>query len=428
MDLEIPPAFLPFYTQISGTSMACPHLAGIVANILEANPVLSADEIKAIVEKTATPLATYDEFEVGAGLANVHAAVDLAQNLSKPYGNFGFAGKGLALQQQDGGSFTGTVAAQSTRDHTFTIPANARFTFVQLDWDGAVGETEVVIDNTNVVINDLALTVLRNNQQAARSDAINLAALFGSREAVKMEFPAAGAYTARVSSGLAGFGQPLDQPYRITVTHYVYNPTEVFDTQSLDEATRNKALRLVYDRVMSADGGAFRPETTLTRMEMARAVMLGSRVMQYIPANASFSDLVAGTPDSLIAESLKREGVMGLDGATFGPTAQVNRLEAAIALVRALRLDAQARSLANTIVRVNGQPLTDNAQIPGQLRGYVQLAIDRGVLQAFPAQVIEVAPGQFQAVPGPRFEPSRVVTRVEFIDPILKVINIMFGE
>jgi serine protease AprX len=106
----------------------------------------------------------------------------------------------------------------------------------------------------------------------------------------------------------------------------------------------------------------------------------------------------------------------------------VSRLEQAVALVRALRLDAQARSRANTNVTVNGQALVDNAQIPGALRGYVQIAIDRGVMQAFPAELREIAPGQYQAIPGPRFEPARIVKRAEFIDPMLKVIGIMFGE
>jgi serine protease AprX len=427
-DLQIPPAFVAFYTQISGTSMAAPHLAGVVANILEANPSLSVDDVKAILEQTATPLGTYDQFEVGAGLANVHAAVDRAFNPQKPYGNFGFSGKGLTLQQPTGQSFQGTLPANSSATYAFTVPANARFTFVQLDWDGTAVDGQVVIDNTNIAINDLALTILRGSQTVASSNATNLAALFGSREAVKLEFPAAGNYTARVSAGLAGLGVVADQPYRLTITHYTYDPGQVSDIAAMDEVTRNKALRLVYDRVMFAGGGVFRPDDALTRMELGRALMFGARVMQYLPNQPSFSDLAPGTPEALVAESLKREGVMGLDGAAFGPGTQVNRLEQAVALVRGLRLDAQARALANTAVTSGGQPLTDNAQIPGALRGYVQIALDRGLMQAFPAQVIEIAPGIFQAVPGPRFEPSRMVKRAEFLDPMLRLISLMFSE
>ena len=92
-DAEIPAAFVANYTQISGTSMAAPHLAGVVANILSANPSLTPDDVKALIERTATPLGVYDQFEAGAGMANVHAAVDAAYNPNKAYGNFGFTGK-----------------------------------------------------------------------------------------------------------------------------------------------------------------------------------------------------------------------------------------------------------------------------------------------------------------------------------------------
>ncbi len=425
-DAQIPTAFLPYYTQISGTSMACPHLSGIVANILEANPQLGPEEVRAIIEQTATPLSTYDQFETGAGLANVHAAVNLAFNPNKRYGDFGFTGKGLTVEQQDGGILEGTVVAQGSDSKTFTVPANTRFTFVQLDWNGSVGEDEAVLDNTRIVMNDLALAVTGNGVNES-SDELNLAALFGARECLKLEFPPAGTYTAAVSAGF-GFLQPTDQPYKITVTHYTYDPAEVTDLASLDAATRKGALRLVYDRVMSADGGAFRPVDTLTRMEMGRALVMAARVPQYIPNQPSFNDIAASTPNALFAESLKREGVMGVGTTTFGASAEVNRLEQAVALVRALRLDAQARALANSTVTSGGQPLVDNAQIPPALRGYVQLAIDRGLMQAFPAELREIAPGQFQALPGPRFEPATKVKRADFIAPVLKTINIMFGE
>ncbi len=427
-DVEIPVAFLPFYTQISGTSMACPHLSGIIALMLEANPNLSVEEIKSILERTATPLGAYDLFEVGAGLANAHAAVDLALNPQKRYGVFEYTGKGLAVDGQDGGEFGGTVAARASSDHTFSVPPNTRFTFVQLDWDGAAGEDEVVIDNTNVVMNDLALTILSGGSQVARSDAINLAALFGAREAVKIEFPRAGSYTARVSSGLAGVGQPADQPYRLKVTHYTYSPDAISDLSGFDEATRAKALRLVYDRVIITTSDQFHPSDEINRYDLAYALMFGARVMQYLPAQPSFDDIMPSHPFALVAESLKREGILGQEGRTFGASNVVNRLELAVAMVRALRLDAQARAMAGRTVTAGGTPLIDNNLIPLNLRGYVQLAIDRGVLQAFPAEIREIAPGQFQAVPGPRFEPVRPVTRADFINPMTKLINILFGE
>jgi serine protease AprX len=425
-DAEIPAAYLPNYTQISGTSMAAPHLAGVVANILSANPSLLPDEVKALIERTATPFAAYDEFEVGAGLANVHAAVDSTFNPQKPYGNFGFTGKGLTLSKTDGAQLSGSVAPGGSTSHTFEVPANARFTMIQLDWNG-VGEDEVVVDNTRLALHDLALDVT-NGSASASSDGLNLAGLFAARESIKLEFPSAGTYTATVSAGVLQQTTVTDQPYSITVTHFLYDPNEVSDVAGLDAASQLKAYRLVYDRIMFTEGGAFRPGAELTRMELGRALMFAARVPQFVPNQPSFSDVAPGTPDALVSESLRREGVMGVSGSTFGPGVSVSRLDEAVALVRALRLDAQAKALANSNVTSGGTILSDNAQIPGNLRGYVQIALDKGLMEAFPAEVRQVAPGQFQALPGPRFEPGRMVKRAEFLNPATRLISLMFGE
>jgi len=42
------------YTEKSGTSMAAPHIAGLAALLLEANPTLSPEEVKNIIRETAT--------------------------------------------------------------------------------------------------------------------------------------------------------------------------------------------------------------------------------------------------------------------------------------------------------------------------------------------------------------------------------------
>ena len=65
----------------------------------------------------------------------------------------------------------------------------------------------------------------------------------------------------------------------------------------------------------------------------------------------------------------------------------------------------------STVVAPDGTPLTDNAQIPSGLRGYVQIAINDGMFEAFPAEIRQIGPGQYQAIPGPRFEPATTVNR-----------------
>lgn len=77
----IEPAYIPYYTTMSGTSMAAPHVAGIIALMLEANPLLSPSEVKLILEQTATAMPDYAPWEVGAGYVNAYKAVDAAFNL-----------------------------------------------------------------------------------------------------------------------------------------------------------------------------------------------------------------------------------------------------------------------------------------------------------------------------------------------------------
>jgi hypothetical protein len=79
--------------------------------------------------------------------------------------------------------------------------------------------------------------------------------------------------------------------------------------------------------------------------------------------------------------------------------------------VRALGLDAEAKAKAGANVTSGGITLSDNSQIPASLRGYVQLAIDRGFLEVYPAEVRQIGPGQFIALPGPRVEPMNGLTR-----------------
>ena len=84
-EILIPPQYLPFYTSLSGTSMACPHVAGIVALMLEANPQLDVYDIRAILQDTATEMTGLPH-EIGAGHVNAYASVAAALSLDPtPY-------------------------------------------------------------------------------------------------------------------------------------------------------------------------------------------------------------------------------------------------------------------------------------------------------------------------------------------------------
>lgn len=80
LDANLSPTEVPYYNVLSGTSMACPHVAGIVALMLEANPNLEYRAVKAILQRTAISSMPGLIHERGAGYVNAHAAVAAAFN------------------------------------------------------------------------------------------------------------------------------------------------------------------------------------------------------------------------------------------------------------------------------------------------------------------------------------------------------------
>lgn len=77
----IPPAFLPYYTTSQGTSFSTPQVSGIVALMMEANPLLTPDQVVMILRGTATPMP-YEERVVGAGYVDAHNAVRTAMQMA----------------------------------------------------------------------------------------------------------------------------------------------------------------------------------------------------------------------------------------------------------------------------------------------------------------------------------------------------------
>ncbi len=74
----VPTAFTP-YLSLSGTSMAAPVVSGTVALMLQANPNLTPNAVKAILQYTAQQYPNYDALTQGAGFLNVVGAIRLAR-------------------------------------------------------------------------------------------------------------------------------------------------------------------------------------------------------------------------------------------------------------------------------------------------------------------------------------------------------------
>jgi subtilisin family serine protease len=69
------------YLSLSGTSMATAVVSGAAALLLQANPALTPNAVKAILEYTAQVYPGYDALTEGAGFLNVYGAAELARVL-----------------------------------------------------------------------------------------------------------------------------------------------------------------------------------------------------------------------------------------------------------------------------------------------------------------------------------------------------------
>lgn len=69
------------YMALEGTSMASPHVAGAVALIRSVNPYLTPAEVRQLITQTARPVKDQSDNQVGKGLIDVAAAVEVAQRL-----------------------------------------------------------------------------------------------------------------------------------------------------------------------------------------------------------------------------------------------------------------------------------------------------------------------------------------------------------
>jgi hypothetical protein len=128
-------------------------------------------------------------------------------------------------------------------------------------------------------------------------------------------------------------------------------------------------------------GKHFRPGFGVTRAELAATLVRGARVPQYLPGKPSFTDVTDSTT-MLFVESAQAApgGALFTDataGGKFRPDDYATRLAAAVALVRAAGLQAEASAAAS-------QPLVlkDASEIPTSLRGYVAVALAHGLLTA----------------------------------------------
>jgi subtilisin family serine protease len=379
-----------FYTKMSGTSMASPHVSGIIALMLEANPRLGWREVKAILQETATNVPGMEPWEGGAGYVNAHAAVRAAKALRQypetvnALRSFNANAKvSLASDQVVPVAFS---PAGAPADYSFEVAAG-----VSLILAGAnVGENTVAISLTDPngvrYGSSIALPVIGQNI------GVSAPGVPGTWKLSVRGIGSVSGVDVDPANATNGYGLPGTVDVRLKQVK-----TEGF-TGLRDVAShpaRGFIENAVYNRLADSDAdGKFKPDAFLTRGKLAEFLVMGAGIRQPA-ANPAIADVPASDPRyGFAAAVLSRGGALrdlkGVAGPVMLPAATgldgnraVTREELAYSLVQSFGLETEAKAFTGDVTVVYGTgrvPVEDAASIAAGFKGYAQYALDMGLI------------------------------------------------
>ena len=425
-EATLPAAYLPFYTHMSGTSMATPHTAGIIALMLEANPSLTPMKIRGILEETASNMTGRDTWEAGAGYANAYDAVAMAQGLRTDYGA---TVNSLRQFNSNAQLAAGTKLPFSFFFTPVGTPGEQAF---DVDDKAAWVSARAVVDANTVAL----VLISPDGERYGSSIALPVIG-----DTVVVSAPAKPGRWKITARGIGSVSGTALDPARVTNGYAA--PGTIEGTISLlnsagytglDDIAFHPARGAIQYAVSHRliDGYSdrkFRPDAVLKRSELAQYLVMGVSARQSLPLDKvpSFTDLATTSPFYAYAESAiaagaplrdlsqKQAGLMGRVNGKFLPTNDVNRLQVAYALVQGLGYQNRAVAFTDTLaVSYDGKriPIEDVADIPASLRGYVQLALDAGLMNAR----FTLTQGPYDTSPTLHafFDPTNGVTRASY--------------
>jgi serine protease AprX len=372
---------MPYYTTATGTSFSAPQVAGAIALMLEVNPNLTPADVKDILSRTATPMPRYFFHEAGAGMLNTYAAVLEAAFPERQMGGFRatLSSNAIRFVTRTSQTFAQTVVPTQTSSTSVAIPQNTIQASVGIYWD--------------LSTNDFGLRVYdQSNSLLGESNYLNLPGFTARREKVVLRNPASQTLIASIwHSGNVGTSQQVFGAVEVTQVEYPLMLDE--STLSADQATQVE--RSLLANLMLPEGRKFRPNATVSRFELAEALVRAGLVPQYMASVAMFTD-VRDSYSRNAVESTQAfpSGSLFYDatpGGRFYPLNGATKLAAAIAFVKAAGLKSQAASASLPLT------VSDASSIPVAWRGYVAVALQRG----------------FVSLDGNAFNPSRSLTRIE---------------
>ncbi|WP_158217605.1 S8 family serine peptidase [Lottiidibacillus patelloidae] len=416
------PGEVPYYTMNSGTSMSAPHVAGVVALMLDANPNLKPDDVKAILQKTATNMPGEKAWEVGAGYVNAYAAVDASFNREKEYG------KTLKMNRDFNGSVNLDVQREDiTIDFTPGVESYKPFEVEEGLTELAVTVYGKGVEETGNPIN---LVLVDPDGEEYSSGISLLFALYYDRTVI-VNSPKAGTWKIEIR-GLRGntlnpMGIAAPEQVEGVVTTKKENGYTGLDDINGHNA-KDDILVAVYNQLVDsyADGN-FKPNLYLTKYELAEYLLLGGAIRQTLPDNIVAYDKWLPYTSAVLAKggALKdwkqmQNAVMMEDAFSYRSYKYVTRSELAYSVVQTLGLQEEAGTIATEEITVPYKDtrivIEDADQIPEHLRGHVQVALDKQLLNAY--FKVELVMNEYTLEPEVKitatFAPSKNVTRADY--------------
>ena len=178
----------PWYTRMSGTSMAAPHVTGVCAQIAQNQGAVHSEVMKALLINTALPLkgntgdplAGFATTELGYGMVNAFSATEFYPGEDEP-----------ALILQDN-----VKEYDRVHEHGFTVAPGARQLRVTL----AYNDISKIQSNAKLLWDDLDLVLVAPDGAAYRASEHLASGVTAQSPLEKMviENPAAGTWKARV--------------------------------------------------------------------------------------------------------------------------------------------------------------------------------------------------------------------------------------
>ncbi len=196
-----------YYATSSGTSMAAPHISGVVALMQQAAHArlgrwLAPGEVKNILQNTATPMPGYETYSVGAGFVNALAATQAAAAGAQTQA--WVDPSTYDVTPYAGTVSTGTLVGATSFTSTHVVRTGATILDVMADW----GPEQVLPANTDVDIDLLrpdgstfATTTLACDPNA-QPNGYSSYCTSAPNERLTVVDPVPGTWTVRVHAGL----------------------------------------------------------------------------------------------------------------------------------------------------------------------------------------------------------------------------------